>query len=211
MKPPGSQSLSCPNAIDTAGAHSSLRFRRRHPRVRGLARQARTVAVVLGRHGHHRSYARRRPEGPGRRVDAGGLTGRRDPRQHLGRRNRGRLSQELAAGIRMIVRKGRPHFTDAEVMRLTCFATNTQHTPIAALELRPPASGPEPRTASAPREPPALPLCLCTTPRRTRSGWRSSRSRSTCWPGCRCSHPCWPRPALGAPTGLRLRLFSAPV
>ncbi|QNT97979.1 Transposase DDE domain group 1 [Streptomyces griseofuscus] len=37
----------------------------------------------------------------------------------------------------MIVRKGRPHFTDAEVMRLTCFATNTQHTPIAALELRP--------------------------------------------------------------------------
>ncbi|BBC30895.1 hypothetical protein SGFS_021890 [Streptomyces graminofaciens] len=41
----------------------------------------------------------------------------------------------------MIVRKERPHpgaqlrFTDAYGMRLTCLATNTQHTPIAELEL----------------------------------------------------------------------------
>nr|BFD90927.1 IS1380 family transposase [Kitasatospora sp. Xyl93] len=46
------------------------------------------------------------------------------------------------AGMRLIVRKERPHpgaqlrFTDADGMRLTCFATNTTGTPIAALELR---------------------------------------------------------------------------
>jgi hypothetical protein len=45
-------------------------------------------------------------------------------------------------GMRLIVRKERPHpgaqlrFTDTDGMRLTCFATNTRHTPIAALELR---------------------------------------------------------------------------
>ncbi|MFD7921582.1 IS1380 family transposase [Streptomyces sp. NPDC059740] len=46
------------------------------------------------------------------------------------------------AGMRLIVRKERPHpgaqlrFTDADGMRLTCFATNTTHAPIAQLELR---------------------------------------------------------------------------
>jgi hypothetical protein len=45
-------------------------------------------------------------------------------------------------GMRLIVRKERPHpgaqlrFTDADGMRLTCFATNTKHVPIAPLELR---------------------------------------------------------------------------
>ncbi len=45
-------------------------------------------------------------------------------------------------GMRLIVRKERPHpgaqlrFTDADGMRLTCFATNTKNAPIAALELR---------------------------------------------------------------------------
>ncbi|WP_089106422.1 IS1380 family transposase [Streptomyces hyaluromycini] len=45
-------------------------------------------------------------------------------------------------GMRLIVRKERPHpgaqlrFTDADGMRLTCFATNTVDTAIAALELR---------------------------------------------------------------------------
>jgi hypothetical protein len=45
-------------------------------------------------------------------------------------------------GIRLVVRKERPHpgaqlrFTDADGMRITCFATNTTGTPIAALELR---------------------------------------------------------------------------
>lgn len=45
-------------------------------------------------------------------------------------------------GMRLIVRKERPHpgaqlrFTDADGMRLTAFATNTQNVPIAAMELR---------------------------------------------------------------------------
>ncbi|TJZ59163.1 IS1380 family transposase [Streptomyces piniterrae] len=45
-------------------------------------------------------------------------------------------------GLRLIVRKERPHpgaqlrFTDADGIRLRCFATNTIHTPIAELELR---------------------------------------------------------------------------
>ncbi|MFI6005455.1 IS1380 family transposase [Streptomyces sp. NPDC051366] len=45
-------------------------------------------------------------------------------------------------GMRLIVRKERPHpgaqlrFTDADGLRLTCFATNTTSVPIAALELR---------------------------------------------------------------------------
>ncbi|GAA2842820.1 IS1380 family transposase [Kitasatospora paracochleata] len=45
-------------------------------------------------------------------------------------------------GMRLIVRKERPHpgaqlrFTDADGMRLTCFATNTTGVPIARLELR---------------------------------------------------------------------------
>ncbi|MEU2859037.1 IS1380 family transposase [Streptomyces mirabilis] len=45
-------------------------------------------------------------------------------------------------GMRLIVRKERPHpgaqlrITDADGMRITCFATNTTKIPIAALELR---------------------------------------------------------------------------
>ncbi len=45
-------------------------------------------------------------------------------------------------GMRLIVRKERPHpgaqlrFTDADGMRLTCFATNTRNAPVAGLELR---------------------------------------------------------------------------
>lgn len=95
-------------------------------------------------------------------------------------------------GMRLIVRKERPHpgaqlrFTDADGLRLTAFATNTA-------DVRSPSwnygtvSGPEPRTASAP---PARQDCVTspfTRPHRTESGWRSSSSRSSCWPGCRCS------------------------
>jgi hypothetical protein len=45
-------------------------------------------------------------------------------------------------GMRLIVRKERPHpgaqlgITDADGMRITCFATDTPDRPIAALELR---------------------------------------------------------------------------
>jgi hypothetical protein len=95
-------------------------------------------------------------------------------------------------GMRLIVRKERPHpgaqlrLTDADGMRLTCFATNTSGRPIAELELRHRLRA-GPRTASAPPGPPACATCPCTARPRTGSGWRSCRSLSTCWPGCRCS------------------------
>lgn len=104
--------------------------------------------------------------------------------------------------MRLILRKERPHFgaqlriTDAGGMRIPCFAAHTPDRPIAELELRhrlraraedrirvarPPACAACPsRTRGQPR-----------TARSPRSGWRSSRSPSTCWPGC----PCLPSPA----------------
>ena len=83
-------------------------------------------------------------------------------------------------GMRLIVRKERPHpgaqlrFTDADGMRLTCFAANTPAVPIAALELRHRQRA-RARTASAPPGTPARATSRCT------------RWRTNCWPGCRCS------------------------
>lgn len=92
-------------------------------------------------------------------------------------------------GTQLIVRRERPHpgaqlrITDADGMRITCFATNTLDRPIAELELRHRLRArAEDRTG--PRVRPACTTCPCTTPRRTVSGWRSSSSHSTCWPGC---------------------------
>ncbi|MEU0655874.1 IS1380 family transposase [Streptomyces albogriseolus] len=54
----------------------------------------------------------------------------------------GKLLDGWPEGMRLIVRKERPHpgaqlrITDADGMRITCFATNTSHRPIAELELR---------------------------------------------------------------------------
>ncbi|GAB1339870.1 hypothetical protein ACE1SV_64600 [Streptomyces sp. E-15] len=54
----------------------------------------------------------------------------------------GKLLDGWPKGMRLIVRKERPHpgaqlrITDAEGMRITCFATNTPDRPIAELELR---------------------------------------------------------------------------
>jgi hypothetical protein len=54
----------------------------------------------------------------------------------------GKLLDGWPTGIRLIVRKERPHpgaqlrITDADGMRITCFATNTADRPIAELELR---------------------------------------------------------------------------
>ncbi|WP_406390070.1 IS1380 family transposase [Streptomyces sp. NBC_00882] len=54
----------------------------------------------------------------------------------------GDVLENWPQGMRLIVRKERPHpgaqlrFTDTDGMRLTCFATNTADRPIAELELR---------------------------------------------------------------------------
>lgn len=111
--------------------------------------------------------------------------------------------------IRLIVRKERPHpgaqlrLTDADGMRLTCFATNTKHTPIAELGLHH-RSGPAPRTASAPHGPPACAICPCTTARRTRSGWRSPWTYLAWMPLLALTG----QARLWKPRRLRLRLFS---
>lgn len=96
-------------------------------------------------------------------------------------------------GMRLTVRRERPHpgarlrFTDADGMRLTCFATNTPGEAIAGLD-RATASAPAARTASGTPAPPACAIFPCTASRRTRSGWRPSSSPWTCRPGRRC----WP-------------------
>lgn len=108
-------------------------------------------------------------------------------------------------GMRLVVRKERPHpgaqlrITDADGMRLTCFATNTPDVPIAELELRHRRRARAEDRIRAARAT-GLRNLPSTTPPRTRSGWRSSRSPWTCSPGCRCS-PSPAPPVAGNPAG----------
>lgn len=89
-------------------------------------------------------------------------------------------------GMRLIVRKERPYpgaqlrIRDADGMRITCFATNAADCPIAELEFRHRLRAGW-RTGAGPPGPPGCATFPCTTPRRTRSGWRSSRLLSTCY------------------------------
>jgi hypothetical protein len=53
------------------GRQTLNRLQRRHPRVRRLVHPARAVAVVLGRHDHHRRHPPGRLEGPCLGLDAG--------------------------------------------------------------------------------------------------------------------------------------------
>jgi hypothetical protein len=120
----------------------SYRLRRRNARVRRLAREAGSVAVVLRRHDHHRA------DSPGRtQVPAPAWTAAVEPGGEI---RDGAWVAEITGdclkgwpkGMRLIVCKERPHpgaqlrITEADGLRLTCFATNTTDMPIAALELR---------------------------------------------------------------------------
>ncbi|BBJ37561.1 IS1380 family transposase [Streptomyces antimycoticus] len=95
-------------------------------------------------------------------------------------------------GMRLIVRKERPHpgaqlrLTDADGMRLTCFATNTLGRPIAELELRHRLRARAEDRIRAARATGLRNLPLHRTSQ-NRICWRSCRSLSTRWPGCRCS------------------------
>jgi hypothetical protein len=77
------------------------RHRRGHPRLPGLADGPRPVAVVLGRHAHHRADPPGRPARPGLGLDTHRRTRRSDPRRRLGRRTSrlrtGRLADRDAA------------------------------------------------------------------------------------------------------------------
>ncbi|CAM5666721.1 hypothetical protein GCM10010378_70840 [Streptomyces viridochromogenes] len=106
-------------------------------------------------------------------------------------------------GIRLIVRKERPHpgaqlrLTDADGLRLTAFANNTTGDPIAALEMRHRQRARAKDRIRAARATGLRNLALHSTAQ-TRSGSRSSRSPSTWWPGCPCS--LWRvKPAGGSP------------
>ncbi len=68
------------------------------PRVRGLARETRPVAVVLGRHDHHRRNPPGRTQGAARGMDAGRRARWRDPRRGLGRRTHRRHAGRAGRG-----------------------------------------------------------------------------------------------------------------
>lgn len=99
------------------------------------------MAVLLGRHDHHRTHSPGRPHHPRNRVDPIRRARWRDPRRGLARRTRRRRTEDQPRGTRLIIRKERPHpgtrlrFTDTDGRRPTCFATNTTSTAITTLEL----------------------------------------------------------------------------
>jgi hypothetical protein len=108
------------------------------------------------------------------------------------------------AGMRVIVRKERPHpgaqlrFTDIDGHCFTCFATNTKRGQLADLELRPRRRAGAKAGSGAPRTPgsqPAPPR-LCAEPamvRDRRPGLRTPRLDPT-------AHPHRPSPPLGTQT-----------
>ena len=120
------------------------RFRRRHARVPQLADREVAAAALLGRHDDHRGHAGRDREGPGRRVDAGLRRRRAGPRRARGSPTSPACwtCHAWPAGMRVIVRKERPHpgaqlrFTDIDGHRFTAFATDANKGQLADLELR---------------------------------------------------------------------------
>jgi hypothetical protein len=100
------------------------------------------MAVLLGRHGDHRHHPPALLQIPASAwtpaVEADGKV--RDGAWVA--ELTGRLLDGWPKGMRLIVRKERPHpgaqlrITDADGMRITCFATNTPDQPISQLELR---------------------------------------------------------------------------
>lgn len=116
-------------------------------------------------------------------------------------------------GMRLIVRKERPHPAPSCASPTPTGCALPASPPTRPARRSPSwscgtANAPAPRTASAPLGPPACATCPCTMPRRIRSGWRSSRSPSTCSPGCPCS-PSPAKPACGSPAACDCACFSA--
>jgi hypothetical protein len=94
------------------------------------------------------------------------------------------------AGMRLIVRKERPHRAPSCASPTSTGIGSPRSSPTPLKVSWPtsscgPAAGPAPRTGSAARRTADWPTCRCTTSRPTRSGARSSPSPATCSPGCR--------------------------
>jgi hypothetical protein len=104
----------------------------------------------------------------------------------------GKLLDGWPKGMRLIIRKERPHpgaqlrITDADGMRITCLATNTTVRPIAELELRHRLRARAEDRIRAARATGLRNLPLHDTAQ-NRVWMGSSRLRSSCWPGCPCS------------------------
>ena len=180
----------------TADAHPH-RLGRGHPRVRQLAVRTRLVAYSVGMtitDAIHQTVLKVPAPAWTMAVEPGGQIRDGAGVAELD----GDCLKDRPEGMRLIVRRERPHpgaqlrFTDADGMRLTCFATNTRTSRSSRWNCVT-AGAPVPKTASAPPAPPACVISRFMTWRRTGSGWsssrssRSSRSPWTCSPGCRCS------------------------
>ena len=100
------------------------------------------MAVLLGRHGHHRAIHQHVLKVPASAWTPAVETGGEVRDGAWVAELTGNLLDGWPKGMRLIVRKERPHpgaqlrITDADGMRITCFATNTADRPIAELELR---------------------------------------------------------------------------
>lgn len=179
------------------------RLGRRRPRVRELARAARTVAVLLDRHGDHRGDPPGRAAGPRLRLDGHPRSRRQDPRRGMGRRTGRRRPARLGGRHATDRPQGTPppgaplRITDADDMRITCFAASTRDLPVAALELRHRQRARTEDRIRAARDSGLRNLPLKSTAQ-NRICWRSSRSRSISAPGFPCS-PSPVGPADGSP------------
>jgi len=156
---------------------------------------------------------------------------RRHPRRRLGRRaHRPARPDRLAGGMRVAVRKERPHpgaelrLEDVDGVRITAFATNTVRGQLADLELRHRRRArcgdhirvakafPEPGRLEVP--PPARETCCWLPLPSTASGALSFRWPPKSPPGFRCSPAPTTRPAGGSrrscATGPSLSLRPSP-
>ena len=131
------------------------RLGRRRPRVRELARAARTVAVLLDRHGDHRGDPPGRAAGPRLRLDGHPRSRRQDPRRGMGRRT----GRRRPAGLGGRHATDRPQGTPPPGARCgsptptTCGSPASPPTPAIFRSLPwscGTANAPGPRTASAP-------------------------------------------------------------
>ncbi len=170
------------------------RLRRRDPCLPRPALPPGPVAVVLRRNNHHRCHSPGRPEDFEEGMDVGlrrrrhraaRRPGRRDHRHarplFLAEGNATDRSQGRSAPRRPVAIH-RPRPTAAYLLRDQHKARPARRPRTAS-----PPTGSLRGTVSETPETPACATCLCTTPRRTGSGWRSSPSHSTSSPGCRCS------------------------
>lgn len=117
-------------------------------------------------------------------LDPGHRNGRRGPRRRLGRRTHRRPAHGLTEGHAAHHPQGTTasgaqlRITDADGMRITCFATNTTDRPIAAIELRHRLRARAEDRVRAPRDRNAQPAPAAHRPEQGLAGDRPDHARS---------------------------------